>query len=500
MSDERTLGKRIASSVGMFALKRSIRSHKDLLRELSQATLPRWKIGALNFELKKRYGSVENALYHRNLLGNGLITFDKRGNYSLTSYAYSLLMQSSLDELVDQRGFEELDLAILLELLNTKTGNCAFALRPPNIASRLNVSLNRIYKSGSRLSASGLIESEKTIELPKTSQRIYKLTDRGKVVCQDAICSTIAHRIALDYEPPKWVSIAELMNRRFKYPKNVQTLIERSFAELTRIKPEPHDLCNITFNMFPWLEQITTDHVIENYMKDNLRQKEESSGFKIDREFTFTGGATISSFAKRGGTRVILFALESLHLPEAKPIIGGSLLLGGMEGPMAYCVLGVGKKYKKAFYEEETVFSKKLVRDVAEKQGIRDSQVLAISGKHSEYLRAVDREGSEDAVFHVKSPFAAIMQTQFHNVQILSRIPIVLGVFVSAEDQVGINAGIELAKILRSATKTLGEPRIYAEAVLDYVHKLPKIDSSFNQVHLISEIQRCGVNTHAEFD
>lgn len=500
MSDKRILGKRIASSVGMYALKRSIRSHRDLLKELSEATLPRWKIGALNSELKKRYGSIENALYHRNLLKNGLITIDKRGNCSLTPYAHSLLMQPSLDELVDQRGFEELDLIILLELLNAKTSGRAFALRPPDIASRLEVSFNRIYKSGSRLSKSGLIKSKIADELPKISQKMYKLTDRGKVVCQDAICSAIAHRIVLDYEPPKWVSIAELMDRRFKYPKNVQALIEKSFVELTRRRPESHNLCNITFETLPWLEQITIDHVIENHMKDDLKQKEESSGFRIDREFIFTGGATVSSFAKKTGTRVILFALESLHLREARPIIENSLLLGGMAGSMAYCVLGVGKKLQKAFYEEETIYSKKLVKDVARKQAIRESQVLAISGRHNEYLKAVDREGSEDSIFHVKSPFAAIMQTQFQDVKILSRVPIVLGVFVSAEDRTGIDAGIEFARILRSATRTLEEPRIYAEAVLDYVHKLPKIDNSFNQVHVISELRKCGVSAHAELD
>lgn len=500
MSTSRTIDEVITCVVGKHVLNRSIRSHKNVLEELSRGTPFRWTIGSLNQTLRNRYGSAENVSYHRQvLLDNSLIEI-KENSYSLTPYAYSLLSQSNLDKLISDRGFDELDLLILLELLNARTEHRRFGLRPSKIALKLGISQARVYKSGSRLGKAGLVKRHLANELPKVSQRMYTLTGEGKEVGRNVICSAMATRIMFDYEPTKWVPLAELMLRRFRYPETIQKFIERSFAYLTNRVPDTSNLCQITFNMFPWLEQMTADYVIQNYMKEVLEHKKDISGFEVDKKYIFTGNETVANFVKQTGARVVLFALESLGLPEAQPLIQNSILLGGMEGPMAYCVVGVGKSYNEAVYESETLFSKRLVMDVASELHIRGSRIQSISGGHDEYLKVIDSEICTNVEFHTKTPFDSILTVQSEDVTVLRRVPIVLGVLMSADDEVGMDAGIELVQVLQVALKILAKPNVYADAVLNYVHRLPKINQAFNQVRVISKLEKCGVKTHAEFD
>jgi len=496
MSKGRGLERSIVDELSSRPLRRSTRSHLGILKELSERNQRQWEIGELKRELRKKYGSTENVIYHFKLLREDGLVARKGSTFYLTAYAYSLLSQPNLDKLVGERGLEEVDLLLLLELLNARTRKRKFALRPLDISTRIGSSVESVYKSGSQLQKRGLVKGWSADELPKLSQRMYRLTDDGREACRNAICGAIASRIISEYQPPRWVSIAELMNRRQQYPESVQRLIERSFGFLSANAHESSDLCRVTYNMFPWLEQMNTDFVMENYMKGRLEQEKDSTGFRIDRRFILTGSETVSSFVKQRGARIILFALESLHLEEAKPIVDNSLLVGGMEGPMAYCVVGVGKKYKKAICEAETLYSKKLVMDVAKKYNVRESQIDSVSG-HGKYLKVIDNEAYNDAIFSVKTPFGAVMKTQFQDATVLARVPIVLGVFVFAEEDVGISAAIKLSRIIHESIKILGEPRVYGNAVLDYVHRLPKIDRSFNKIHVVSELEKCGVNTHA---
>jgi DNA-binding PadR family transcriptional regulator len=491
------LEKNIIEELSSGPLKRSTRTHLDILQQIAARNQRQWEIGELKQELRRKYKTNENAGYHLHLLLHDGLIVPKGSSYCLSAYSYTLLSPLDIHKLVGDRGLERVDLSFLLDLLNAKSKKRKCASKPLDISKRLDVDVKTIYKSASRLQTKGLIEGCGRNELPKLSQTMYRLTDGGRRVCEDAICGAMATKIVHEYQPPRWVSIAELMNRRQRYSESVQRLIQKSFAFLSANPNASSDLCAVTYNMPPWIEQISTDFVMENYMKPRLEQEKDSTGLRIDRNVVLTGSETVSSLVNQTGSRIYLFALESLHLEEAQPIVENSVLVGAMEGPMAYCVVGVGTEYTKAFYESETIYSKRLVMDVAKKYDIKESQIESVSG-HSKYLKAIDAEAHNGAVFHVKAPFAAVMKTQFQSATVLARIPIVLGVFVSADEEVGIFAGVEFSRIIHESLRILSKPQIYANAVLHYVHELPKIDPSFNRIHVISQLRKCGVKGHAE--
>lgn len=500
MYNLRTLNRITSDAVAASVLKRSVRSHHDILKELSEEQLQNRTVGILNTKLKKAYGSREKAYYHRQVLVDRKLITIHDESFSLTPYGHLMLLHSNLDEIISTRGLDKPDLLVLLELADARTKRRMFTLKPPEISARIGLNLRDVYKSGSRLVDGGLIRSHYAEELSKASQTSYTLTELGREFSRDAICAAITTRIIRNCKPPRWVSLANLMNRRWKYPPSVQTFIERSFMYLTSREPDFDNLCEISFSMFPWLEQVTIDYVLQHHMKEDLADKRDRTGFEINRKLIFTGSETIDDFLKTQGIRVILFALEGLNEPRAKPILENTILLGGMEGPMAYCVVGVGHRYDKAVFESETISSKKLVIDVAKQCKVKDSQIESVSGGHAKYLKVINKEVFENVVFHVKSPFTCVMQSQFQDVRVLKRIPIVLGLFVSAEDETGIDTAIEFAKMIKNSTKMLAKPNVYAHAVLDYVHRLPSIDKAFNQVHVISKLRKCGESTHAEFD
>lgn len=495
MQVQKRINRLATKFVARNTLSRQTREHASLLQFVFPDGKSSQQTGLLHQQLKRVYRSSEKARYHRGSLIHRKLVREIDGKYYLTHYGASVLYSSGLRGLVKDKGIVVLDLRLLFELLDAEIEGRVSGLSVRELSLRLKVERHLLYSAKTRL-ASGkkkYVESKCDVlspHLSKASETLYALTNDGRKACFHTISNFLANMIIREYKLPRWVSINEIMQRRWKYPRKVQILIENSFKNLfqTRLL-QPSSLPKMTFFIFPWLEPIVIEYAITHCLRKETIDLNEASGFEIVPRYIFTGTDALNSFSKQKGARAILFALESLHLPEARFLRENSLLAGGIEGTTAYTIMGRGNNYKTAVYVNETVYSKKLVKSVAETQHIRESSMLPLDTQ-SDYLKVINKELEGNYIFHAKTPFGAIMKAQFAGVRELRREPITVGLFISKEDNSEIDAGKKLRDFTRLSLETLQNPRLYYAAVEEYVRKLPTLDSAFCHLPIVKKIEQ----------
>jgi hypothetical protein len=492
MTVQKRINRLATNFISKNTLSRQVRGHADLLQFIFPDNTSSLSDPILNQRLRKEYVSTDLARYHRGSLIYRKLVVRRNGNYYLTPFGASVLCSADMRRLIRAKGFVELDLKMLFELLDAESEGKVEGLPIRELSSRLGLDRDRLYVAKSRLASgkTAYIQSRKTYLCGKASERLYAITDAGIQLCNRVICNFLANRIIREYKLPRWISISEMADERWKYPPNVQRFIEKSLKTLSQRKliQESH-LSRIEFFVFPWLEPVVIEYVISKYWERPIEYLRETSGFDIIPTYIFTGTDAIRSFAKGKGARATLFALESLHLAEAEYLRKNSILVGGVTGTTAYSIMGRGKEYKKAAYVESTVFSKRLVESVAKIYRVRDSSIIAVD-EQGDYMKVTNLELEDNYIWHSKSPFAPLMKTQFTNVKELLRKPITVGLFISNGEDSELTTGLELRGFVRLALETIRNPRVYYEAVEHYVKRLPKLNRAFSDVPIVKMIDR----------